>query len=65
VIAGDDKYGDFEWNRALTKAGHKRMFLHAWRLVLSHPVTQNSMELLAPLPLELLKMLPIAPIDLA
>lgn len=65
VIAGDDKYGDFEWNRALTKAGHKRMFLHAWRLVLSHPVTQHSMELLAPLPLELLKMLPIAPIDLA
>jgi 23S rRNA pseudouridine955/2504/2580 synthase len=65
VIAGDDKYGDFEWNRALIKAGHKRMFLHAWRLVFSHPVTLHSMELLAPLPLELVKMLPTTPIDLA
>jgi 23S rRNA pseudouridine955/2504/2580 synthase len=64
VIAGDDKYGDFEWNRSLIKAGHKRMFLHAWRLVLSHPVTQHSMELLAPLPPDLLQMLPAGPIDL-
>ena len=28
-IAGDDKYGDFELNKALAKQGLKRMFLHA------------------------------------
>jgi len=58
AIAGDDKYGDFEWNRGLIRSGHKRMFLHAWRLELSHPVTQQQMELRAPLPQELLAMLP-------
>src|SRR6185369_6554413 len=31
-IAGDDKYGDFELNKALPKQGLKRMYLHAWRL---------------------------------
>ena len=31
-IVGDDKYGDFELNRQLTRLGFKRMFLHAWRL---------------------------------
>jgi 23S rRNA pseudouridine955/2504/2580 synthase len=38
-LAGDDKYGDFAWNRTLTKAGLKRMFLHAWKLGFSHPMT--------------------------
>jgi 23S rRNA pseudouridine955/2504/2580 synthase len=42
VIAGDDKYGDFELNRQLARAGLKRMFLHAWRLRLKHPVTGNA-----------------------
>ena len=58
VIAGDDKYGDFEWNRLLSKAGHKRMFLHAWKLSFLHPATGDAMTLLAPLPPELLAMLP-------
>jgi 23S rRNA pseudouridine955/2504/2580 synthase len=52
-IAGDDKYGDFELNRQLTRAGLKRMFLHAWRLRLSHPVTGGALELHAELPDEL------------
>jgi len=52
-IAGDDKYGDFELNRQLTRLGLKRMFLHAWRLRLAHPVTGNPMELQAELPAEL------------
>ncbi len=38
-IAGDDKYGDFELNRALKKRGLKRMFLHAQRLEMAHPLT--------------------------
>ena len=48
-IAGDDKYGDFEWNRALAKVGGKRMFLHAWRLQVKHPVTNNELTFVAPL----------------
>lgn len=52
-IAGDDKYGDFELNRQLGRAGLKRMFLHAWRLRLTHPVTNSPMELQAELPPEL------------
>jgi len=52
-IAGDDKYGDFEWNRTLAKSGLKRMFLHAARLGFAHPVTGEAMQLEAPLPPEL------------
>ena len=52
-IAGDDKYGDFELNRHLAKIGLKRMFLHAWRLRLTHPVTSSPLELHAELPGEL------------
>jgi 23S rRNA pseudouridine955/2504/2580 synthase len=52
-IAGDDKYGDFDLNRALSKAGLKRMFLHAWRLRLTHPISGETMELHSELPLDL------------
>jgi 23S rRNA pseudouridine955/2504/2580 synthase len=56
-IAGDDKYGDFEWNRQLLKPGArvglKRMFLHAWRLQFNHPVTDERVALQADLPPEL------------
>ena len=52
-IAGDDKYGDFEWNKALSKHGLKRMFLHAWRLQFTHPATGKRIELKSALPPEL------------
>ena len=56
-IAGDDKYGDFDLNKALQRpAGTpalKRMFLHAWRLQFNHPSSGERLELLAPLPSEL------------
>ena len=56
-ILGDDKYGDFELNRALARSnqvtGLKRMFLHAWRLQFNHPLSGERIELLAPLPPEL------------
>ncbi len=52
-IAGDDKYGDFEQNKALQKLGLKRMFLHAWRLQFKHPQTGQMVSLQAPLPPEL------------
>jgi 23S rRNA pseudouridine955/2504/2580 synthase len=56
-IAGDDKYGDFELNKALQKPVEgpalKRMFLHAWRLQFNHPVSGERVELLAQLPPDL------------
>jgi 23S rRNA pseudouridine955/2504/2580 synthase len=52
-VAGDDKYGDFELNRALAHTGLKRMFLHAWRFGFEHPVTGTRIELTAPLPRDL------------
>jgi len=52
-IAGDDKYGDFEWNKGLHKQGLKRMFLHAWRLQFNHPATGERVALQADLPTEL------------
>jgi 23S rRNA pseudouridine955/2504/2580 synthase len=52
-IAGDDKYGDFDLNKALARQGLKRMFLHAARMVLSHPVSGEQLALEAPLPEDL------------
>ena len=57
-IAGDDKYGPFERNRALQKCGLKRMFLHAWRLQFNHPATGKRMALQADLPPELAALMP-------
>ena len=53
-IAGDDKYGDCALNRDLQKAGLKRMFLHAAKLALPHPLSGERVELASPLPAELL-----------
>ena len=52
-IAGDDKYGDFEWNKVLQKQGLKRMFLHAWRLQFNHPASGERVALQAEMPPEL------------
>ncbi len=52
-IAGDDKYGDFEWNKTLQKQALRRMFLHAWRLEFNHPATGQRMALQAELPADL------------
>ena len=56
-IVGDDKYGDFDYNKALARANSvaplKRMFLHAWRLQCNHPLTGTRLELQADLPQEL------------
>lgn len=52
-IAGDDKYGDRAFNRALRRAGLRRLFLHAWRLNFKHPVTNRKIALEIPLAPEL------------
>ena len=49
-VLGDTKYGDFELNR---KTGGKRLFLHASRLALRHPVTGEALTLQSPLPAEM------------
>jgi len=49
-IVGDEKYGDFAFNRQLHKvaAGRgalKRMFLHAWTLRFQHPATGSELRI--------------------
>jgi 23S rRNA pseudouridine955/2504/2580 synthase len=53
ALAGDEKYGDFAWNKALAKQGLKRMFLHARRLAFTHPLEEREVEIEAALPPEL------------
>jgi 23S rRNA pseudouridine955/2504/2580 synthase len=52
-VAGDEKYGDREANKALKAYGLKRMFLHAHHIVFGHPETGERLELTAPLDGEL------------
>ena len=48
-LAGDDKYGDFAWNKTLARQGLKRMFLHARRIRFAHPQDAREVEIEAPL----------------
>jgi 23S rRNA pseudouridine955/2504/2580 synthase len=52
-VAGDDKYGDFAFNKSLARRGLKRMFLHSARTVIEHPQTAAGLALEAPLPASL------------
>lgn len=68
-IVGDDKYGDFELNKALQRsaagtASLKRMFLHAWSLKFKHPKTRKIVHLHAPLPGDLQQFLPTRLLEL-
>lgn len=56
-ILGDDKYGDFDLNRALVKQGVKRLFLHARQLSLSHPLSGEPLSFVSPLPTEMQRFL--------
>ena len=49
-VAGDEKYGDREFNKRLRQYGLKRMFLHAWQLSLKHPITDEPLTFNAELP---------------
>lgn len=49
-VIGDDKYGDFAFNKSLRSRGHGRMFLHAYRLELIHPVSSERQTFEAPVP---------------
>ncbi|MGA0610271.1 RluA family pseudouridine synthase [Caldimonas sp. KR1-144] len=52
-IVGDEKYGDFELNKAMHRRGVKRMLLHAWRLAFDHPKTGETVRLESLTPFEL------------
>ena len=49
-IVGDDKYGSDAVRMQFAQWGFKRMFLHAARLRMRHPITEEWLELEAPLP---------------
>jgi 23S rRNA pseudouridine955/2504/2580 synthase len=49
-LAGDEKYGHKQFNKDMKKLGLKRMFLHAWKLGITHPASGESLVLEAPLP---------------
>ncbi len=61
-IAGDEKYGDKEFNKILRAKGLNRMFLHAYTLSFTLPSTGQMIEVRAPLDPELEKVL-VKPID--
>jgi 23S rRNA pseudouridine955/2504/2580 synthase len=52
-LAGDDKYGQRAFNKQMKKAGLKRLFLHAWKLGIMHPNTNEALQIEAPIPMPL------------
>ncbi len=52
-LAGDNRYGNEEFNRAMKSAGLRRLFLHAHYLAFDHEETNRHIEVSAPLPEEL------------
>jgi 23S rRNA pseudouridine955/2504/2580 synthase len=56
-IAGDPKYGDEEFNESMKPLGLKRLFLHARYLRFKHPLSNDWVEVEAPLPADLEKVL--------
>lgn len=56
-VALDKLHGDPAFNASVAAAGLDRMFLHASRVVLPHPITRNMIQVNAPLPPELAEVL--------
>lgn len=52
-LAGDDKYGDPDFNRSLRELGLRRLFLHAVALGFREPGSAREVHVSAPLPDEL------------
>ncbi len=52
-IAGDRKYGDRDFNRQMQIKGLKRMFLHAHRVSIVHPMSKQQVMFESELPVEL------------
>ncbi|MBR6027157.1 MAG: RluA family pseudouridine synthase [Neisseriaceae bacterium] len=59
-ILGDERYGNYTNNRLWAKQyGLKRMFLHATRLIINHPITNEKLTLIAKLPDDLQQLINI------
>ena len=58
-IAGDDQYGDWQFNREIYKIGLKRLFLHAEALTLKMSKVSEPIHLVAPLPAALNRVLEV------
>lgn len=56
-IAGDEKYGERDFNRAMRDLGLRRLFLHAASLRFAHPAGRGRIAVEAALPPELLRLL--------
>jgi 23S rRNA pseudouridine955/2504/2580 synthase len=56
-LAGDQKYGEREFNKLIKSSGLSRLFLHAAQLSFYHPMTETKMTVEAPLPQELASVL--------
>ena len=56
-LAGDWRYGDREFNIKMKKLGLKRLFLHSWKIKLTHPATGKIVEITSPLPEDINKIL--------
>lgn len=56
-LAGDSKYGDEQFNQTLKESGLRRLFLHAASLRFKHPLSGDMVEVEAPLPSDLEKVL--------
>ncbi|MDM8546676.1 23S rRNA pseudouridine(955/2504/2580) synthase RluC [Candidatus Venteria ishoeyi] len=53
-LAGDEKYGDAEFNQYLrSQKKLRRLFLHAYRIIFTLPDSDKKLEVIAPLPAEL------------
>ena len=52
-LAGDEKYGDREFNKHMKQCGLSRMFLHASSIRFNLPSSGQEVEFKAPLPVEL------------
>ncbi len=48
-IAGDEKYGDRDFNKKMRQMGLKRLFLHAQSIAFTHPETQEQIKITAEL----------------
>jgi 23S rRNA pseudouridine955/2504/2580 synthase len=49
-LAGDDKYGDRDFNAAMRAAGLRRIFLHAHAIAFRHPRNGRMVRVVCPLP---------------
>lgn len=57
AIAGDEKYGEREFNKEMRTIGLKRLFLHAARIEFDHPIRAVQMSFESPLPEDLVAVL--------